>query len=72
MKEVYTSFLKEIAKQGIQIETDIAMIERGLEEKECFTPIVDAGKLLKARGFLVMYMSVLAALVEEIELKERG
>lgn len=72
MKEVYTSFLKEIATQRIQIETDIAMIERGLEEKECFTPIVDADKLLQVRGFLVKYMSVLAALVEEIELKERG
>ena len=72
MREVYTSFLKEITTQRIQIETDIAMIERGLEEKECFTPIVDADKLLHVRGLLVKYMSVLAALVEEIELKERG
>jgi hypothetical protein len=72
MKEVYTRFLKEISTQRIQIEKDIAMIERGLEEKDCFIPIVDVDKLLKARVILVIYMSVLARLVEEIEQKERG
>ena len=72
MKEVYTSFLKEIAKQRIQIETDIALIDRGLEEKECFTPIVDVTRLLCVRIFLVRYMKALEELVKDIELKERG
>ena len=70
MRKTYKSFLEEITKQRIKLETDIGMIERGLEEKACFIPIIEIDDLINGRYYLTKYMDILSKIVEDIEEKE--
>lgn len=70
MRKTYKSFLEEITKQRIKIETDIGIIDKGIKEKACFKPIIDIGSLVNLRAFLIDYMGELTKIVERIEEKE--
>lgn len=72
MKGIYIKFIDELTTQLLQIEKDIAMIEKGQKEKDCFKPIVDVGKLKIVRHNLLNHINDMFTIVQEIDNNERG
>ena len=70
MREKYKEFYKEAVNQLAVILADKMNIERGVKEKACFKPIIDAIHLALLVGILKSYIAQLEKVIDLIKESE--
>ena len=70
MREKYKAFYDDATRHYADIMTDKMTIERGVKEKSCFKPVIDAIHLALLIGILKSYLAQLEKVIAILEESE--